>query len=191
MLLRSRTLRAIAAGDVALAFRRWKRPMVRAGGTLTTAIGVLRIDAVDEIAPAAIDDADARLAGYPDAPTLRAELDRRDEGSVYRIAFHVEGPDPRIALRQELPDDGEIERIRARLARWDVGTSWTRSVLDLIARRPGVRAGDLAADLGFERLAFKANVRKLKSLGLTESLQVGYQLSPRGRSVLERLTTAD
>jgi hypothetical protein len=31
---------------------------------------------------------------------------------------------------------------------------------------------------------FKADVRKLKELGLTESLEVGYRLSPRGRAVL-------
>jgi hypothetical protein len=30
-------------------------------------------------------------------------------------------------------------------------------------------------------------VRKLKELGLTESLQVSYRLSPRGRALLERM----
>jgi ribosomal protein S19E (S16A) len=29
-------------------------------------------------------------------------------------------------------------------------------------------------------------VRKLKELGLTESLEVGYRLSPRGRALLDR-----
>ena len=28
-------------------------------------------------------------------------------------------------------------------------------------------------------------MRKLKAMGLTESLEVGYRLSPRGRAVLE------
>ena len=51
-------------------------------------------------------------------------------------------------------------------------------MLRLIGDRPGVRAGDLADELGRERLAFKADVRKLKALGLTESLEVGYRLSP-------------
>jgi Mn-dependent DtxR family transcriptional regulator len=63
---------------------------------------------------------------------------------------------------------------------------WTRSTLDLIAERPETRAGDLAEQLGQERLPFKANVRKLKALGLTESLEVGYRLSPRGRAYLAR-----
>jgi hypothetical protein len=37
-----------------------------------------------------------------------------------------------------------------------------------------------------ERLPFKANVRKLKALGLTESLDIGYRLSPRGEALLAR-----
>jgi len=41
--------------------------------------------------------------------------------------------------------------------------------------------------VGLEKEAFKLNVRKLKNLGLTESLGTGYRISPRGRSVLERL----
>ena len=57
-------------------------------------------------------------------------------------------------------------------------------MLELIAARPAVRAPDLAASLGRETQPFKADVRKLKELGLTESLLVGYRLSPRGRSYL-------
>jgi hypothetical protein len=34
------------------------------------------------------------------------------------------------------------------------------------------------------RPAFKLNVRKLKELGLTESLDIGYRLSPRGEAVM-------
>jgi hypothetical protein len=60
-------------------------------------------------------------------------------------------------------------------------------VLELVASRPGVRAADLAASLGRETLPFKVDVRKLKELGLTESLEVGYRLSPRGRAVMRRL----
>ncbi len=66
--------------------------------------------------------------------------------------------------------------------------SWTRETLELIAAKPAVRAGDLAQQLGQERLPFKANVRKLKALGLTESLEVGYRLSPRGRAFLAAST---
>ncbi len=55
-------------------------------------------------------------------------------------------------------------------------------MLELIAENPGVRAPDLAARMGRETLPFKRDVRKLKELGLTESLEVGYRLSPRGRA---------
>jgi hypothetical protein len=47
-----------------------------------------------------------------------------------------------------------------------------------------VRAPDLAAVLGRETLPFKRDVRRLKELGLTISLPVGYELSPRGRAYL-------
>jgi hypothetical protein len=35
-------------------------------------------------------------------------------------------------------------------------------------------------------MPFKLDVRKLKELGLTESLPVGYRLSPRGEFLLQR-----
>ena len=62
--------------------------------------------------------------------------------------------------------------------------AWTRQVLRLIADRPGVRAPDLAVSLGRETLPFKRDVRKLKELGLTISLDVEYEISPRGSAYL-------
>ncbi len=53
-----------------------------------------------------------------------------------------------------------------------------------IARSPGVRAADLAPVLGRETQPFKRDVRKLKELGLTTSLEIGYRLSPRGDAYL-------
>ena len=63
---------------------------------------------------------------------------------------------------------------------------WTRQTLRTIAERPAVRAPDLAAAAGVETKRYKTDVRKLKELGLTESLEVGYRLSPRGRAYLRR-----
>ncbi len=188
MLLKRETLEGIAEGRITLAFRRWKRPTVRAGGELRTAIGVLAIDAVDAIKEADITEGEARLAGYPSRDALIAELDRRSAGDLYRVALHRAGGDPRAALR-ELDDlDGEaVAAIAARLARFDRSSRhgpWTDAVLRLIGASPGVRAPDLAASLGRETQPFKRDVRKLKELGLTESLEVGYRLSPRGRAWL-------
>ena len=113
---------------------------------------------------------------------------RGREGDLFRIALHYSGPDPRITLRESLPSPEELLEIRRRLDGWDsrspVGP-WTRRTLKGIAERPETRAADLAGDLGLEKARFKTNVRKLKGLGLTESLEVGYRLSPRGRAVLE------
>jgi hypothetical protein len=53
-----------------------------------------------------------------------------------------------------------------------------------IRRRPRVAASRLAKALGRETQPFKADVRKLKRLGLTVSYEVGYDLSPRGRAFL-------
>lgn len=188
MLLRRDTLAGIAEGRVTLAFRRWKRPTVRAGGELRTSIGVLAIDAVDAIGEADITDADARSAGHPDRATLIGELNRRPEGRLYRVALRLAGDDPRAALReQDALDADAVAEIAARLARFDRASRrgpWTEAVLRLIADSPGVRAPDLAASLGRETQPFKRDVRKLKELGLTESLETGYRLSPRGRAWL-------
>lgn len=60
-------------------------------------------------------------------------------------------------------------------------------MLGLIDTYPATRAGDLADRLGRDTRSFKLDVRKLKELGLTESLDVGYRLSRRGRALLSRL----
>ena len=54
----------------------------------------------------------------------------------------------------------------------------------MIESHPGRRAPDLAAHFGREVQPFKTDVRKLKNLGLTLSLTVGYRLSPRGEAYL-------
>jgi hypothetical protein len=180
-------------GSVTVAFRYWRRTTVKAGGTQMTPVGVLGIDAVDRISLAAITPADGRAAGYPTRAALVADLARyrRPGTALYRIAFHHAGEDPRRALRaDDQLGDAEIEQIRERLARLDRSSRhgpWTRAVLELIRDNPETLAGDLAKQRGRERLDFKADVRKLKTLGLTESLRVGYRLSPRGRAVLRRL----
>jgi hypothetical protein len=172
-----------------MAFRRWKRPTVKTGGRLRTPMGELAIDAVERIEPGQITEVDVRRAGFADRDSLLASL--RPEGDLYRIAFHVRGPDPRVALRErgDLTGD-ERDEIARRLARMDARSThgpWTTQTLTLIADRPATLAADLAAEMGRERLPFKADVRKLKELGLTESLEKGYRLSPRGRAFLDPL----
>jgi hypothetical protein len=191
MLLPPAILRSIADGTVTLAFRRWERPRVRPGGRQRTAVGVLAFDAVEPVVRDEIGEDDARAAGFIDREELLRFLDRRATGTIYRIRLRLGGPDPRVALRASIPDDEQLREIRRRLARLDRASrhgAWTATVLRLIDAKPGVRAAELAAQLGRETRAFKLDVRKLKELGLTESLPRGYRLSPRGRAVLDALS---
>ena len=178
----------LASGEVTVAYRAWKRPTVKPGGTLITPVGQLAIDAVEVVDPAAIGDADARRAGATDADAQRALLTGGDGRKTYRVAFHLLGDDPRIALRNDAElQDEERATIRTKLAGYDRRSPagpWTTATLEVIRDHPAVVSTVLAEHLGAERPAFKLNVRKLKALGLTESLEVGYRLSPRGEAYL-------
>jgi hypothetical protein len=191
VLLKRHVLDGLADGTITVVFRRWARPRVRAGSKLRTAVGVLAVDAVDEMNFADVTEDDARRSGFSSRTALLDDLASQRDGRVYRIALHVAGPDPRVELRgRDALTGGELTEVERRLARLDAASrhgAWTLAVLRLIRDRPEVRAGDLAPTRGQETLAFKRDVRKLKELGLTESLEVGYRLSARGRAVLDRL----
>lgn len=180
MLFRAPILAGIAAGEITLAFRRWRRPTVRAGGTLRTPVGVLAIDAVDAVGT--VTAAEARRAGYASVEALLADLGDRD-GTLYRIAFRRISDDPRVALREDATLSPEVrDAIAARLAALDARGPWTRATLALIAGNEGVAAADLARRLGLETPVLKRRIRRLKEVGLSESLTTGYRLSPRGRA---------
>lgn len=188
MLIDRATAEGIADGSVTVAFRRWDRPRVRPGGTQRTVAGVVRFDTVEEVDLGTLTEEDAAAAGVRSLAELLRLLGRRDGAHVYRMRVRLAGADPRVALREqdELSDD-DRRAVDERLDRWDAARaegSWTREILRLIADRPGVRAPDLAAALGRETQPFKRDVRRLKELGLTRSLEVGYEISPRGRAYL-------
>jgi len=191
MLFNSEDIRGILAGDITLAFRRWVRPTVKAGGTLRIPGHLLAIEAVEVIEPSAVSDRDARSAGRESRAALLAELAKRDDCPLYRIRFTVAGTDERVALRDDTQLSGaELEAVLEKLARMDGhggNGAWTRKVLAAIGASPGKLAAHLAKSLGYEKMWFKTHVRKLKALGLTESLEIGYRLSPRGRKVLSHL----
>lgn len=191
MLLRPAILDGIRTGAITLAFRRWRRPSVKTGGTLLTQIGQLEIRSVKAIEMDDVTAAEAKRAGYRTLELLRAELSAY-EGQVYRIEFGTVRPDPRLALRERPPSGNETDAILTRLTAMDTRAvrPWAAATLQLIHKHPGVRAGDLADKLGMDRLPFKVNVRKLKALGLTISLEVGYELSPRGLLILRALQPA-
>ena len=189
MLFRRKFLDGIRDGTVIVAFRRWRRPSVRTGGTLLIPLGQLSIASVSQITMNEISDSDARSAGYESLNELLAELRRSNEGNVYRIDLGALRPDPRVALRESAtPTPAECHNILERLRRLDqrsAAGSWTQRTLELIHRHPAVRAADLCSRIGQDKAQFKLNVRKLKALGLTESLETGYRLSPLGSALME------
>jgi hypothetical protein len=188
VLIRPAELEAIRRGDVDLAYRRWDRPRLLVGTRMRTKVGLVEVTAVDRVDPDGITDADARRAGSPDRAALLALLNRvRREQPVHRIGLRFAGEDPRVALRADaVLDDDTRAQLVARLDRFDAASRhgpWTRTALTLIADHPGRRAPDLAVEAGLETVVFKRDIRKLKELGLTESLDVGYRLSPRGAAL--------
>jgi biotin operon repressor len=185
MLFRTKDLEAIFAGRVTVAFRRWKKVGAKAGGQQRTQLGMVAIDSVEEIDPKTLTEADARAANYPDLASLHAMFDAQ-EGTCYRIRLRPGGSDPREELRNaaEITDDDRAT-IDERLAKLDAESPWTIATLECIRDNPAVVSTKLAAKLGRERFALKDDIRKLKALGLTESLEVGYRLSPRGKAYLD------
>lgn len=184
MLFPMKVLERIVKGEVTLAFRRWKRSPPVVGAKLKTALGVLEIGAVREVSEKSITEDEAKQSGA----ASRAELLKMlaAEGTLLRVELKFIGDDPRIALREERVTGDAGAALLERLGKIDARAdrAWTLQVLELIERYPERVARELAKELKLETLIFKRKVRQLKELGLTESLEVGYRLSPRGKDVL-------
>jgi hypothetical protein len=193
VLFEQRFREPVADGSVTVTFRRWKKHQVKAGNRYRTPIGMIGVEAVDIVDESAIAGEDIARAGYESADALIADLRGTPELAIYRVRFHaVAEPDPRDALAADADlSDDDLADLDRRLERLDRSSSWgpwTLGTLRAIDANPGLRAGDLADGFGREKEPFKLDVRKLKSLGLTISLEVGYRLSPRGRAYLVRTT---
>lgn len=190
MLFAQRFADPIAHGEVDLTFRRWKRAQVRPGRPYRTPVGRLQVDDVAEVDPTDVTADEARRAGFDTVDALLAEAGRHagEATPLFRVRFHrLDEPDPRSELAASEPSPSEAAVVAGKLDAMDRRSAhgpWAWSTLRAIAAEPGRRAPDLAAAFGRETAPFKADVRKLKALGLTHSLPVGYELSPRGRAVL-------
>jgi hypothetical protein len=189
--LEPRLRAGLADGPGDVCFRRGRQRQVVAGHRYRSLIGFVHVDEIDVVGDVdAIADDDVRRAGYATREELVADLRPPAEGTtLYRVVLRrVDHVDERAVLATTAdlsPDDHAA--IATRLARLDRASKigpWTMDVLRAIAERPGVRAADLAASFGRETQPFKLDVRKLKALGLTLSLEVGYRLSPRGEAFL-------
>ena len=192
LLFQKRFHAGLVDGSIRLTFRRWEKPHVRQGGRYRChPIGVLEVDRVERVPVQAIGEEDARAAGFTSREELLAFMASGPGGpllpasDVWRVELHHGGDGDRvgIALDDQLTDE-QVATLARRLERLG---AWTIPTLRLIRRRPRVAASRLAASLGRERDPFKIDVRKLKRLGLTQSFEVGYELSPRGRALLQAL----
>ena len=120
---------------------------------------------------------------------MRADLRGDDDLPVYRIEFHRVDDPTRARCWRRAPTSPPPTGPSS------TGASTGSTGRPSTGRGPGprsrsspgsraARAADLAAWFGRETQPFKTDVRKLKNLGLTESLEVGYRLSPRGEAYL-------
>ena len=192
LLFQKRFHEGLVSGKVSLTFRRWPRSRVKPGGRYRChPIGVLVVDSVDTIRASEITAEDAQRSGFDSREELVEYLSSgpagrlRESSSLYRIGLHHGGDGDRveIALDEQLTAD-DVSEIQRKLARLDAKRPWTRQTLALIRKHPRVAASKLAALVGRETMPFKVDVRKLKRLGLTQSFEVGYEISPRGRAFM-------
>lgn len=182
----------LADGSITRTFRSWAKPQAKVGSVHRVGTGLrLEVDAVTRVQVADLTDADAIAAGEPDLAALRKRLGAKvgDGDEVWRIDFHLaDGPDPRASLAASAELDADtVAEIDRRLDRLDAASPvgpWTRATLEVVAANPAVVSSVLAEQLGRDRPALKLDIRKLKNLGLTESLGTGYRLSPRGEAYL-------
>jgi hypothetical protein len=141
MLLKQSTLAGIAAGTITCVYRRWRRPLVKAGSTFRTAIGVIAVQHIEPTTLDAITASGVRSAGYASRAALIADLARYGSGDVYWIRLKRVGDDPRRALRERTRwTQAEVVDINKRLARFDATSRngpWVLKTLRLIARNPG------------------------------------------------------
>jgi hypothetical protein len=180
-------LKGVKAGQLSLAFRRWNRARVKVGTRLRTQLGVVEVLDVAEVNEADISESDAKMAGYTSRGQLFEELSNR-KGQLFRVDLKYAGRDERIALRNQSKISAtEFQELKTKLAGYERKGAWTRETLELIVKKPATLAAKLANSLGLETQFFKRRVRRLKELGLTESLEVGYRISPRGKAYLRLL----
>jgi hypothetical protein len=145
-----------------------------------------------------IDADDLALTGFrsiQDVWVSAGEHTQTDVGPdtlLYRVKFSMLPSSPDAAAPA---DDGpvsltpaEVDVLSTKLDRMEARSAtgpWACQVLRLIGDNPGLVSTKLAEIMGRERFSLKADIRKLKALGLTHSLLVGYELSPLGRALLD------
>jgi hypothetical protein len=193
MLFTAATLRGLADGRVNCTYRRWEVVRPKIGSRFTTAAGVVEVTSITRAQEEQLTEQDAADAGFDSVAALIKWTSAKGRGELYRIGIVLAGPDPRIELRRsDHLTSADVSTLRAKLERMDQAAAqpWTHSTLRQIQRLPGVVSTELAGEAGQDRPTYKLRVRRLKALGLTESLEHGYRLSPRGHAYLAALDSS-
>ena len=188
MLFQSRFHDGIRRGEITCTIRIWQRPRVRVGGAYHLGAGSIHVDRIQEMEFDALTPALARRSGFGSVVELLKVAKHGAGERVFLIDFHyVATPTKRATRTERLPADS-LEEIAAKLDAMDrrAPNPWTRQTLREIQANPGLRSTELAMMLGRERFEMKRDIRKLKALGLTLSLDVGYRLSARGAQLLAK-----
>jgi biotin operon repressor len=156
-------------------------------GTLQrTSHGLVEVIGVRQVEESEID---AGAAGFATNEEVLAGIRPPETGrNLYEIRIRWAGTDPRLELRESSDlDEAALDAIDSVVS--GIGRHGGPSGIQLlktIAANPATLAQDLADGIGVERDVLKRRIRQLKEIGLTESLRVGYRLSPRGKAYLER-----
>ncbi|MYD99591.1 MAG: hypothetical protein F4X98_19680 [Gammaproteobacteria bacterium] len=170
----------IRAGGVTLTFRNWKRPHAKVGGVYRLRPnGAVEVTGLANVRLAEVSTDDAVRAGFPSVDDMVAFLGLPRTAEVTRVEFALTDDSPKAV--PSLTVEEVVKRLEATDRR--SAAPWTARVLALIEAHPAIRAGDLAPLTCWDTPKFKANVRKLKALGLTRSLEVGYRLTDLGVQV--------
>ena len=180
---------AIAAGHVTLTFRTWKKPQATEGRCYNIPpYGALQVTSIKQVKAAGVTDQEASRAGFDDVASLLSYLRVEKTDLIWRVEFEYRGLQEVNRPDQTPLTQDELQIVLAKLHRWDQQGAWTGATLNMIAVDPGRRAAELAPLVSLELPVFKRKVRQLKGLGLTESLEVGYRLTARGKQVVKAWT---
>lgn len=185
--LSDRIARGVAAGHITQAYFRWPSPQARPGARVPTSTGIIEITALAEVDPEQLTDADAARAGFTTAAGLRALLSRH-RGTTYRLELtHLGHPGTPEAAPAAL-DETQRRDLQAQLARLDLGTPrgpWTRQLLELLRRHPGMAPAQLAAAQQRPVSRTKTDLWRLRELGLIDTTGPGTRLTGLALSYLQ------
>ncbi|GGG97364.1 hypothetical protein GCM10007415_35910 [Parapedobacter pyrenivorans] len=191
MLFKNIHLQGIKSGKISLAFRKWQKTALQNGSHIHTAIGLVKINAIEIVDESTITKSDAIKAGFADKKQLLNSLSQHNTGKIFKISISYYAEDPRVKLRERTTlTDEQFSALKQKMERLDNYSKkgyWTKKVLFSIKENPHLHAIGIAKLTGFEKEWLKLNIRKLKNLGLTISHDVGYELSPFGKLVVKKL----